>query len=315
MSLLAASADSIKERAAGDPRWRLSGRASMIASVFRISTKAASRRGALLLAALITLAASATGSLKLDVPNSAGVKGTAEIYAGNGDKAGEVAPGATIALPPGKYRLVLPMVGGRITKDSVIIAAGRTSTVLIANAAVLSVAVKDRDGKEPGFGVTVTGTSPPHDKVAEFPSGEAILMAPGQVDVKVDAPPQGYYWHAVTLKPGERANLELNEVMPAELIVHPQRAQIPLDKQTRVVVYKAGTQSQIGASEPGSEHRFKLEPGDYDVYVENHSGAGAPYATDRGIHLRGGDTVERKIALDAAPGASHTSNDGGGRNH
>jgi len=43
--------------------------------------------------------------------------------------------------------------------------------------------------------------------------------------------------------------------------------------------------------------RSPLDPGDYDVYVENNSGKGAPYAMDHGIHLDSGAKVERKVSL------------------
>jgi hypothetical protein len=241
-----------------------------------------------------------TGGLKLDVLGGAGTgtKARAEVYEG-GKKVAEVAPGQTVQLAPGTYKLVLPIVGGRITKDAIKIEAGRTHTVLITDVAVLKVSVKDRNDKEPGLGVTVTDTNPPHQKLADFISGDSILIAPSQVDVKVDAPPQGYYWHGVELPPGRQAELKLSEVVPAELIVQPVLTNLPLDQQTRVVVYKAGTQSQVATSDPGPEHRFQLDPGDYDIYVENHYGQGQPYTLDRGIHLDSGQKVTRKVPLDA----------------
>jgi hypothetical protein len=241
-----------------------------------------------------------TGGLKLDVMGeaSAGTKASADVYGEGGRKVGQVAPGQTVALAPGTYRLVLPIVGGKVTKDGLKVEAGRTHTVFITTVAILKVSVKDRTGKDPGFGVTVTDTNPPHQKLAEFISGDVILIAPSQIDVKVDAPPQGYYWHAVELPPGRRAELHLGEVVPAELIVQPVLATLPLDNQTRVLVYKAGTQSQVAASDPGPEHRFRLDPGDYDVYVENRYGKGQPYALDRGIHLDSGQKMARKVPLD-----------------
>jgi hypothetical protein len=244
--------------------------------------------------------AAATGTLKLDVLGDigAGAKNAAHLIAPGGKDAGEVAPGGTIALAPGDYRLVLPIIGGKITKDDVKIEAGRTSTVLIQNAAVLQVSVKDKTGHDPGFGVTVTASAEPHTRLATFLSGDKVLFAPAEVDVKVDAPPQGYYWHAVALKPGERARLSLDEVVPAELVVQPVLSRLNLDNATRVVVYRAGTQSRVAESAPGPEHRFKLDPGDYDVYVENHSGKGRPYAAAPGIHLDSGAKVERQVPLD-----------------
>jgi hypothetical protein len=243
--------------------------------------------------------AAETGRLKLDVLEDLG-KGAinrADVISMDGRKIGEVAPGSDIELAPGEYKLVLPIIGGKITKEDLKVEAGRTTTVLITNVAVLRVNVKDRDGKDPGFPVTVSDDSPPHGKLAAMVSGDAILMAPNLVDVKVDAPPQGYFWHAIELKTGNRAELTLNEVVPAELLVQPIWSGLAMDKSTRVVIYKAGTQQQVAESAPAPEHRFKLDPGDYDVYVENNSGKGAPYTMDHGIHLDSGAKVERKVSL------------------
>src|ERR1035437_5719270 len=159
-----------------------------------------------LLAAVSIVAAIAgaaqTGNLKLEVlgEEGAGAKNPAHVIAANGKEAGLVTPGSSIALAPGEYKLVMPIVGGQIVKDGVQIEAGRTHTVLIENVAVLQVSAKDKTGVDPGFGVTVTDT--PHAKVASFISGDKYLFAPTEVDVHVDAPPQGYDWHAVQLTPG-----------------------------------------------------------------------------------------------------------------
>ncbi len=243
--------------------------------------------------------AAETGLLKLDVLDQMGKGATnrAQVMSADGTRVSEVAPGAEIALAPGEYKLALPIVGGKITKDGLKIEPGRTTTVLITDVAVLRVDVKDRDGKDPGFPVSVTGASPPHDKLASMVSGESILMAPNLVDVKVDAPPQGYFWHAVEVRSGSRQDLTLDEVVPADLLVQTIWSGLAMDKSTRVVIYKAGTQQQVAESAPAPEHRFKLDPGDYDVYVENNSGKGAPYAMDRGIHLDSGAKVERKVSL------------------
>ena len=244
--------------------------------------------------------AASTGNLKLDVmgQDGAGAKNPAHVIAANGKEAGLVTAGSSIALAPGEYKVVLPIVGGQIVKDGVQIEAGRTHTVTIANVAVLQVNVKDKTGADPGFGVTVTTTDAPHTKVASFISGDKYLFAPSQVDVHVDAPPQGYDWHAVPLAPGHRAQLTLDEVLKGELLVQPVMSKIPIDNSTRVVILRAGTQTKVAESEPGSEHRFKLEPGDYDAYVENRSGKGKPFATSAGIHLDSGAKVERTVPLD-----------------
>jgi hypothetical protein len=241
-----------------------------------------------------------TGNLKLDVlgDDGAGAKNQAHLIAANGKEAGQVIAGATIALPPGDYKLVLPIVGGQIVKDGVQIEAGRTHTVLIQNVAVLQVSVKDKTGADPGFGVTVTTTDPPHTKVASFISGDKYLFAPTQVDVHIDAPPQGYDWHALALAPGHRALLTLGEVAKADLLVQPQISKITINDTTRVVILRAGTQTKVAESDPGGEHRFQLEPGDYDAFVENRSGKGKPYVTSAGIHLDSGAKVERTVPLD-----------------
>jgi len=241
-----------------------------------------------------------TGNLKLDVmgDDGAGAKNAAHVIAASGKEAGLVTAGSSIALAPGEYKLVLPIVGGQIVKEGVQIEAGRTHTVMIANVAVLQVSVKDKTGNDPGFGVTVTTTDSPHTKVASFISGDKYLFAPSQVDVHVDAPPQGYDWHALALAPGRHAVLTLGEVLKAELLVQPVMSKIPIDNSTRVVILRAGTQTKVAESDPGSEHRFKLEPGDYDAYVENRSGKGKPFATSAGIHLESGAKVERTVPLD-----------------
>lgn len=241
-----------------------------------------------------------TGTLKLDVMGDigAGATNAAQVIDADGKVAGTVHPGSTISLAPGNYKLVLPIIGGRITKSGVEIVAGRTHSVLITNVAVLQVVVTDKHGKDPGFGVTVTESDPPHAKLASFLTGEKYLFAPEEVDVHVDAPPQGYDWHAVPMRPGQRARLTLGEITPAELDVQTTFQKIPIDAKTRVTVMRASTQKQVAQSAPGTPHDFKLAPGDYDVYVENGSGKGRPTALATGIHLDSGAKVEKTVPLD-----------------
>ncbi|HLX38107.1 MAG TPA: hypothetical protein VKR29_09910, partial [Candidatus Binataceae bacterium] len=63
---------------------------------------------------LLLVAAGATGELKLDVMGDlgAGAKNQAEVVASDGKVVATITPGATIALPPGVYKLKLPLVGG-----------------------------------------------------------------------------------------------------------------------------------------------------------------------------------------------------------
>ena len=103
----------------------------------------------------------------------------------------------------------------------------------------------------------MTTTDAPHTKVASFISGDKYLFAPSQVDVHIDAPPQGYDWHALALEPGHRSVLTLDEVVKADLLVQPVMSKIPINNTTRVVILRAGTQTKVAESGPGSEHRFQ----------------------------------------------------------
>ncbi len=263
-----------------------------------------SLRTVLVVVAILALASSAgaaqNGTLKLDVLGEIGdgAQNAAQIIGREGKPVGEVRPGGSIALAPGDYKLVLPIVGGKIVKDNVTIEPGRLHTVMIDSAAALQVNAKDRNGKDPGFGVTVTSAAPPHDKILSFTTGEKFLFAPMLVDVHVDAPPQGYDWSGVALKPGQRERLSLGEVVPAELDVQTVLHHTSLNDATRVIVFRAGTQSQAADSPPGAAHHFKLDPGDYDVYVENGSGKGRPTVSVPGIHLEGGARVEKTVPMD-----------------
>src|ERR1700722_13060013 len=89
---------------------------------------------AFLLIASLGLGA-ATGELKLDVlgKDGAGAKNPAHLIASDGKEVGQVVAGATAALPPGEYKLVMPIVGGQIVKEGIRVEAGRTHTVLIEN--------------------------------------------------------------------------------------------------------------------------------------------------------------------------------------
>src|SRR5579863_1829455 len=189
--------------------------------------------------------AAAPGKIALDVmgEQGAGAKVPANIVASDGHVVATVAAGSSTEVAPGEYRVELPLIGGKIVKNGISVESGRTHTVVVDNVGVLEVSVKDKTGKDPGFQVTVTSSAPPHDKVAGFLSGDRMLFAPTQVNVHVDAPPQGYDWHDVALPPGHRARLTLDEVVPGELDVQAELAKASINEASRVVIYRAGTQA------------------------------------------------------------------------
>jgi hypothetical protein len=244
--------------------------------------------------------AAAPGKIALDVmgENGAGAKLPANVIASDGKVVATVAAGSSVEVAPGEYRLELPIIGGSIVKNSVSVESGRTHTVVVDDVGVLEVSVKDKTGHDPGFQVTVNSSTPPHPRIASFLSGDRMLFAPTQVDVHVDAPPQGYDWHAVAVAPGHRARLTLDQVVQAELDVQAEMAKLAINEAARVVIYRAGTQIQVAVSDPGRDHVFKLDPGEYDVYVENRSGKGKSYATSGPVHLESGARVERVVPMD-----------------
>src|ERR1700683_283408 len=76
---------------------------------------------AALLAVVPIARAAQTGNLKLDVlgDEGAGAKNPAHVIAPNGKEAGQVVAGSSVALPPGEYKLVLPIIGGQNGQDKI----------------------------------------------------------------------------------------------------------------------------------------------------------------------------------------------------
>ncbi|HLH78410.1 MAG TPA: hypothetical protein VKV28_16540 [Candidatus Binataceae bacterium] len=246
------------------------------------------------------LAAAASGKLKLMLPNVQGVpvQPAAAIMTPAGQQVGQVVAGGEVSLPPGEYELVLPVIGGNIERGGLQIAAGRTLTVKIDNVAALHITALDVNGHERNFPVTVTDSRAPHHQLAQFKTGGTWLFAPGKVDVAVAAPPQGYFWPGVTLTAGGVAHIALKQQIPAQLRVLTTVDKQPIDGKTRVVIFHHGTQRQVATDGPSPSHQFTLDPGDYDIYVENLSGYGRPYILDPGIHLSSGAKVEHQVTLD-----------------
>ncbi|HYA35630.1 MAG TPA: hypothetical protein VEF03_08415, partial [Candidatus Binataceae bacterium] len=140
----------------------------MIRILMRLRTSVLAIAIAIAIAPLLTAIARGadTGNLKLDVMGDIGAGATnqAELISPDGKVVTKVTPGSTVAVAPGVYRLRLPIIGGQIDKPGIKIEAGRTRTVMIDNVAVMNVSVKDKNGKDPGLGVSVTTTDPPHNE-------------------------------------------------------------------------------------------------------------------------------------------------------
>jgi hypothetical protein len=206
--------------------------------------------------------------------------------------------GAPTNLPPGTYRLELDVLGGKIKRDNVLVKAGRTSTVIINEVAGLHISALDKTGKELGLGVEVYDPTS-GQKLGDFLSGETIFAYPGMVDVKIATPPQGQWYRQVQLKGNSLATLELRERVQGQLRVHPLLGGQDVSTATEVVIYHAGTQKVVARSTPAAEHRFSLDTGAYDIYVQNSTGKGKPFVIDR-VEIQGEEPVEKTVPLDAA---------------
>lgn len=205
--------------------------------------------------------------------------------------------GVPVSLPPGTYRLELDVLGGKIKRDNVLVKAGRTSTVIINEVAGLEISALDKKGQELGLGVEVYDPAS-GQKLGDFLSGETIFAYPGLVDVKVATPPQGQWFRQVQLKGNSLATLELRERIHGELRVHPLLEGKDVSAATEVVIYQAGTQKTVARSAPTAEHRFSLDTGAYDIYVQNSTGRGKPFVIDR-VEIRGEEPVEKNVPLDS----------------
>ena len=205
--------------------------------------------------------------------------------------------GVPVSLPPGTYRLELDVLGGKIKRDNVLVRAGRTSTVIINEVAGLHISALDKKGQELGLGVEVYDPTS-GEKLGDFLSGETIFAYPGLVDVKVATPPQGQWYRQVQLKGNSLATLELRERIQGELRVHPLLGGKDVSTATEVIIYHAGTQKAVARSTPAPEHRFSLDTGAYDIYVQNSTGQGKPFVIDR-VEIQGEEPVEKTVPLDA----------------
>jgi len=222
----------------------------------------------------------------------------AQLYAeGTQVPAATLKLGVPVNVPPGTYKLELDVLGGKVSREKILVKAGRTSTVIISEVAGLRVNALDKRGNELGLTVEVYDAVS-GEKLGDFLSGETIVAYPGMVDIKVAVPPQSQWWRKVELRSGSLVGLELKERARGELRVHPRLAGRDVSPDTQVIIYEAGTQKEVTRSEPGHEHRFALDAGTYDIFVANQTGKGKPFMMDR-AEVVGEETVDKDVPLDA----------------
>ncbi len=243
-----------------------------------------------------------TGSLIVRTSTEEGKQGDAQarIYTTDPQTLVSMAPlGRPISLSPGAYRVELDVLGGTISRERVLVRAGRTSNVIISEVAELQVNVLDKKGQDLGLSVEIyDGVS--KELLGEFLSGERIIAQPGVVDVKVATPPQSRWWRDIELYRGGLQELTLRERVRGQLWVHPLLNGRDVSPVTHVIIYAAGTQKEIARSEPGEEHRFSLDTGSYDVFVTNPTGQGKPFVLEH-AEVPDEKTVEKDVRLDAEP--------------
>jgi hypothetical protein len=106
----------------------------------------------------------------------------------------------------------------------------------------------------------------------------------------------------VQLKGNSLATLELRERIQSQLWVHPLLEGKDVSSVTEVIIYQAGTQKTVARSAQTTAHRFSLDAGAYDIYVQNSTGRGKPFVIDR-VEIQGEEPVEKNVPLDnvAAP--------------
>ena len=240
------------------------------------------------------------GTVVIEVLGEAGHQSDAPVrlYAEKSDTPLTTAKiGTATPVSPGTYRLELDVLGGQVTRKTVLVKAGRTTTVMIGEVAGLQVQALDKKGQELGLAVEVYDSGS-GEKLGDFLSGETIIAYPGMVDVKIAIPPQPQWWRKVTLQGSSVARLNLHERVHGELRVHPLLEGKDVSATTHVIIYEAGTQKEVARSDPGSEHHFRLETGKYDIFVQNTIEQGKPFVIDH-AEITGEEPVEKQVPLDA----------------
>jgi len=248
---------------------------------------------------IVTAQGEEQGALVVELMKEAGKQSGAKarIYADSTQEPiATTTVGTPVNLPPGAYRLELDVLGGKVSRDKVLVKAGRTSTVIITEVAGLRVNVLDKKGADLGLAVEVyDGVS--GQKLGDFLSGETILAHPGVVDVKIAIPPQAQWVRKVELQRGQLAYFDFKERTQGALRVRPLLAGRDVSAATQVVIYEPGTQKEVSRSEPGAEHRFALDAGTYDIFITNPTGKGRPFVMER-AEVKGEETIEKDVPLD-----------------
>jgi len=213
--------------------------------------------------------------------------------------------GVPTQLPAGTYKVTLVALNDKITRDNVLVKAGRTSTVLLSNIAGVRVNVLDKKGQELGVGVEIYD-SVSGQKLGASLSGETILTTPGVVDITIAVPPQSHRMRNVTLQEGALAQIHVQEQVYGELRVRPILEGYDASASTTVIIAQANINKEIARSEPGREHRFSLSPGTYDILVINPTGHGKPMVQER-AELTGEGTVDKEVDLSSSGAADALS--------
>jgi uncharacterized protein (DUF2141 family) len=204
--------------------------------------------------------------------------------------------GTPISLPPGTYKVAFDVLGGKAERENILVKAGRTSTAIINNIAGLQINVLDKEGKDLGITTEIyDGVS--GQQLGAFLSGETILAYPGVVDVKINIPPQSHWMRQVELQANGIARMNFREQALGELRVRVFLEGKDVSALMQVIISPAGVNKEFARSEPGSEHRFRLNPGTYDILVMNPTGNGKPFMEDR-VELKGSEAVEKDVELD-----------------
>jgi hypothetical protein len=196
------------------------------------------------------------------------------------------------------------VLGGKVVRENVLVKAGRASTVIINNLAGLQINVLDKEGKDLGITVEIYD-SVSGQQIGAFLSGETILAYPGIVDVKINIPPQSQWMRQVELQANGVSRMSFTERVPGQLYVRAFLQGKDVSALMQVIISQAGANKEIARSEPGNEHRFRLDPGTYDILVMNPTGIGKPFMQDR-AELKGSDTVEKDVELDGGNSSPHT---------